>query len=103
MKCLNNIKGADLHRIIEKKNPIILDVRTSAEVKSRKLNNSINIDIRAKNFDKALDKLPKDREYIVYCASGIRSTQAAKKMCNLGFKKVYNLKGGISRLKINKG
>ena len=37
----------------------------------------------------------KDTKIILYCASGIRSTEAAKKLSDLGYTNIYNLDGGL--------
>jgi rhodanese-related sulfurtransferase len=44
---------------------------------------------------KALDKL-RDKTVITCCDSGITSGAAARKLTELGFKQVYNLRGGLS-------
>jgi adenylyltransferase/sulfurtransferase len=38
----------------------------------------------------------KDREIVIHCKSGNRSQKAALALKQLGFKKVTNLKGGIT-------
>ena len=37
----------------------------------------------------------KDSVIIVYCASGMRSSNAAKTLIDLGYTNVYNLDGGL--------
>jgi rhodanese-related sulfurtransferase len=44
---------------------------------------------------RALDKL-RDKTVITCCDSGITSGAAARKLTELGFKQVYNLRGGLS-------
>ena len=46
-------------------------------------------------FKAGLAKLDKNKPYGVYCRSGHRSGNAMKMMHEMGFKKVYNLKGGM--------
>ena len=43
-----------------------------------------------------LNELDKDKHYYVYCKSGGRSAQACAIMKQLGFKRTYNLLGGIT-------
>ncbi len=40
-------------------------------------------------------ELDKEQEYVLQCHTGSRSFQAAYMLERLGFKKVYNLQGGI--------
>ncbi|MEA1982836.1 MAG: rhodanese-like domain-containing protein, partial [Campylobacterota bacterium] len=54
---------------------LIVDVRTVEEFKSRHIQNAINIPVQ--KLDKLYSSLPKDREIIVYCRSGSRSSMAA--------------------------
>ena len=43
-----------------------------------------------------IQKLDKNKNYYVYCHSGIRSVQACQIMKSFGFENLYNLLGGIS-------
>ncbi len=76
---------------------VILDVRTPQEVAQSKISDQIvNIDVTNKPlFEQEIEKLDKDKTYLVYCRSGHRSSIAAQELARRGFKKVYNLKGGI--------
>jgi rhodanese-related sulfurtransferase len=41
-----------------------------------------------------ISKLDKEQPFLIYCAAGGRSAKAGALMQSLGFKKVYELKGG---------
>jgi len=74
----------------------ILDVRTPEEFENSRIPNSINIDFyNPQNFISEIEKLEKDNNYYVYCRTGVRSANSCQLMSELGFKKVYNLLGGI--------
>lgn len=75
---------------------IILDVRTPGEVAEGVIPGSMHIDIQSADFVNRIEELNKDKEYIVYCKSGGRSARASDMMSKVGFKKVYNLKGGYT-------
>jgi thioredoxin len=49
------------------------------------------------DFDKQISSLDKGKPVFVYCLSGGRSTSAAYKMREVGFKEVYELDGGIMK------
>lgn len=76
---------------------IIIDVRSPQEFKEGRIEDAKNIDYNSKNFKDELSKLQKDAMYLVYCRSGRRSSNAVKRMNDLGFKDVKNMKGGITR------
>lgn len=76
------------------KNLQLLDVRTPAEFSSGKLDGAQNIDIQAPDFEDRLKAMDKDKSYGVYCAVGARSAAATERMKQLGFKKIFELKGG---------
>ena len=42
-----------------------------------------------------INKLDKNQSYYIYCRSGIRSANSCALMKELGFKKTFNLVGGI--------
>ena len=78
-----------------KNNPdlVILDVRTRDEFKEGHIENAINIDYYSKSLKKNLNKLDKNKTYLVYCRSGSRSAKTVAIMEELGFKEVYNIGG----------
>ncbi len=69
----------------------IIDVRTSEEYQEGHIENAINIPVDRINEVTS----SKDTTIIVYCASGVRSAQAAKVLKDAGYEKVYNLDGGL--------
>jgi len=76
------------------KNYVLIDVRTPGEIANGKIGNALEMDIKSPDFKTNLSKLDKDKQYIVYCHVGGRSTTAAKMMKEMGFKQVYNLMPG---------
>lgn len=82
--------------LIEKKHKLqIVDVRTQKEYDAGHLNKATLIDVKDADFkDKAEKQLNKKRPILVYCKHGIRSTNAAKQLTEMGFKKVYNMTDG---------
>ncbi|MFY0654804.1 MAG: rhodanese-like domain-containing protein [Cyclobacteriaceae bacterium] len=84
---------------MENPKAIIIDVRTNGEVAKGVIKGATQIDYRSNDFKKKLNQLDKDKVYMVYCAVGGRSGRAASMMNQLGFKNVYDLKGGITAWK----
>ena len=75
---------------------IIIDVRTRDEYKISHIPTSKNIDFyNPHNFMQEINKLDKNQSYYIYCRSGIRSANSCALMKELGFKKTFNLVGGI--------
>ena len=46
-------------------------------------------------LEKALEEAPKDKPLVFFCHHGGRSQRAAEQFVSRGFKKVYNVVGGI--------
>ena len=73
---------------------ILLDVRTDAEFRERRINGAVlipHLEIR----ERAPDELPdKDALIMVYCLRGARSAAAANELVGMGYTNVYDL-GGI--------
>lgn len=89
------VKGKEAKELIKnEKDLIILDIRTAMEVANGKIQGSKHMDIYSSDFRKKLDKLNREGKYLVYCASGGRSYSATKLMDKMGFKNIYELKGG---------
>ena len=53
-------------------------------------------DFYEEGFESTLEKLPKDKTYLVYCHSGGRSGKTLNKMNDLGFEHVYHLEEGYA-------
>lgn len=90
-KGVQSISTAQLKNILNDKDKVFIDVRTRAEFKGRNIPQFKNIPLGS-NFD----KLPKDKEIVVICQSGMRSGQACRQLKKQGFERVTNVRGGIS-------
>jgi phage shock protein E len=85
----------DALRKADTNSTVVLDVRTKKEYREGHIPGSVMIDFNADDFEQQVAKLDKDKTYLVHCAAGGRSSRACKKMEQLGFKKLYNLEGGM--------
>ena len=96
---IENIAPGNAYELIQKhrddENFVILDVRTPAEFAQGYIENAINVDFYSKTFPDELNKLDKEKTYLLYCRSGNRSGRTLKFMEELQFKTVYNMTGGI--------
>ena len=76
---------------------VLLDVRTNEEYEDSHIPDSKLLNIRDPQlFMDGIQKLDKNKNYYVYCHSGVRSVQACQIMKSFGFENLYNLLGGIS-------
>lgn len=76
----------------------LVDVRTPSEYRSGHITNAINIDFfNGATFEKAFAKLDKDKPVYLYCRSGARSQKAARRLTQMGFTEIYDLRGGYMR------
>jgi len=84
----------------EKKNILLLDVRTDAEasVVGLTADNSLHIPIEHLFNQKELHKLPNNTPIMILCHSGTRATMAAVGLKMIGVKNVQVVKGGIVAL-----
>ena len=73
--------------------PLVLDVRNPKEVAQKRLEGSINVPLN--HLRERLDELPKDRQVLVYCAGGYRSSIAAGLLQQRGLE-VIELAGGLA-------
>lgn len=97
---VKNISAAEVKTLMQDNPEIeILDVRTPAEYRAGHLKKSDNVDIFGSDFSKTIKNLDPEKTYLVYCAVGGRSNQAAQLMKQQGFNNVYNSKDGFTSLK----
>lgn len=80
-----------LKSILNDKDKFFVDVRTPGEYNSRNIRQFKNIPLGSD-----FSKLPKDKEIVVICQSGMRSSQACKQLKKLGYENVTNVRGGMS-------
>lgn len=82
-------------KLVAEKKPAVLDIRTPREFAAGRIPGAVNIDFNAANFTRQLEKLDKDKPYLLHCATGRRSTRALPQFEKLGFKRIIHLDGGI--------
>ncbi|AEI49899.1 rhodanese-like domain-containing protein [Runella slithyformis] len=76
---------------------VVVDVRTSPELVAGVISQAaIHMDYNGPDFEKQIDKLDKNKPVLLYCATGGRSARAGTLLLKKGFKKVYNLDGGLN-------
>lgn len=89
-----NISANELKQKIDRNDDFcLLDVRLGDEHAYVKLPGSTLIPIH--ELQERLYELDPDKETVVYCRTGVRSMQAAWLLHRVGFRRVWNLKGGL--------
>ena len=94
LETVNQMTCSELSRNMEENSVNVIDVRGYSEYNSGHLPNAKNIHV-GYILDN-LDSIPKDKDLVVHCASGDRSSIAASLLLSKGFKNVTNLTGGFS-------
>lgn len=72
----------------------LVDVRRPGEFEAGHIKKAKNINFLADDFIKNIVELDTTKPLLIYCRSGKRSGRASRIMDSLGFKKIYDLKGG---------
>lgn len=76
--------------------PVLLDVRTKREYDQGHIQGAKNLDIfQTGKFQSQCELLNRDQPVYLYCRSGNRSRKASRILTRMGFKEIYDLKGGI--------
>lgn len=76
---------------------VIIDIRTADEYANGYIETAINLDYYSADLKDELDKLDKNKTYLIYCRTARRSGLALDIMRELGFIEVYNMVGGITQ------
>jgi glyoxylase-like metal-dependent hydrolase (beta-lactamase superfamily II)/rhodanese-related sulfurtransferase len=74
--------------------PVLVDVRTPAERAAKSIPGSVNLPLM--QLRSRLHELPRDRQIVVFCAGGYRSSIAASLLEREGFNDVSEIAGGIA-------
>ncbi|WP_339686271.1 rhodanese-like domain-containing protein [uncultured Nonlabens sp.] len=89
------LSSTQFKQAISKDSVQLLDVRTVPEFLNGHIKGAVNIDfLKPKLFIEGVHQLDKEMPVYLYCRSGNRSNKAAKQLISLGFKEIYDLKGG---------
>ena len=92
----SHIEPTKWNELINNKETFLLDVRKPFENRIGSFKKSVNPDINNfKDFPKYLKKLKKNQSIAMFCTGGIRCEKASIYLKKRGFKKIYQLKGGI--------
>jgi rhodanese-related sulfurtransferase len=90
------VTSAEAAELIRNITPLVLDVRTPGEYSRGHLKDSVLIPLQQLQARWQEIAGHKDKDVLIYCATGNRSTVAAKILIDNGFKRIFNLRQGIS-------
>ncbi len=91
---IKNVSPKKAKELIGSENDVfLLDVRTKEEYNESHIKTAHLIPVQ--ELEQNIDLIPKDRNVVVYCASGKRSAKACGILKNKGLKALYNIEGGI--------
>ena len=91
------IKQLSPREFDQKKGLAILDIRTTKEYEAGHIPGAVHVPLS--DIGDKVKKLKKDKELMVYCNNGSRSIWAIKRLMGMGYKNLYNLKGGFDAWK----
>ncbi len=85
----------ELKEKLEENKSQFIDVRSPGEFRAYHIKGFENIPVR--KIRKNLELLDRDKEIVVICHTGVRSSDACKRLKRRGFTKLINVQGGISK------
>ena len=90
-----SLEPYDFHlQYLKHDSALLIDVRESFEFRGKRIRDAINI-ASSGNLDFTADTLDKNFALFLYCTTDYRSKHVAEYFFDKGFRKVYNLEGGI--------
>ncbi len=95
------VTAQEAKEVIANISPLILDVRTPMEYAEGYIEGAMLMPVQViqREYGKIADH--KDKPVLIYCATGNRSTVAAKVLIDNGFKNIYNMRYGIAEWQKN--
>lgn len=92
---VRTLKSAEFRSEMEQSmSKLLIDVREPVEYKNGFIPGAINIPLS--QIEQRMGNIPKDRDLLLYCRSGMRSKNAARILRKHGYTRLVNLQGGIS-------
>lgn len=93
---VKNVAVADAAKVIsERKDVVVLDLRTDDEFKAGHIAGAKNIDFLGSDFAKKVGELDKSKTYLVHCASGGRSTRSLDVFKSQKFTSILHMNEGF--------
>ncbi|MDT3694490.1 MAG: rhodanese-like domain-containing protein [Mucispirillum sp.] len=94
---IKNEDVAKVDELIKSGKYTVIDVRTKEEYDAGHIKGALNIDYYNDDFEEKIESQLKDKNkpYILYCRSGMRSLYSAQILEDLGYTDVTNMKGGF--------
>lgn len=95
----DDVDYSELKKLIRQtENVKLIDVRSMQEYTEGHLDGAICVPLYELNPKIKEVTSDKDSLMILYCTSGIRSLKGVKILTSMGYKNVYNLKGGLDNI-----
>jgi rhodanese-related sulfurtransferase len=96
LRTISSIEPEDMNSYI-KDGYELLDVRRSTEAETEHVAGAINISLV--DLENRFAELDMDQGYVIHCAGGYRSMIASSMLMNKGFRNIFNIHGGFSKIK----
>ncbi len=94
---VTNVSVPEFRHLVDSlQDEVLIGLRTPDELKQGKIPGAIVIDYFGADFEPAIQKLDRNKTYLLYCASGGRSGDTAEIMRGMGFRKIYNMEAGFN-------
>lgn len=91
------VKQITPRELAGRKGMVLLDVRTPKEYGQGHIPGAVHVPLT--DIGSRVKKLKKEKEIVVYCQSGNRSIWAIRRLIAMGYRNLYNLKGGYNAWK----
>lgn len=86
----------EMQSLIKTDNTQLIDVRNLEEFEEGHIKGAKNL-ILNEDFKQRYDKLDKSKPVVLYCEDGNESEKCAQILKDAGFKKIFDLRGGLSQ------
>ncbi len=91
------VSAEEADTLIKSDDVTLVDVRQQRFFQDRHLANAINIPVENDSLNEALDRLDPNQPILIYCNTGKSSERCATILKEKGFKKIYDLEGGLEQ------
>ncbi len=96
---MSNVKNVGPKEALNltRKGALLVDVREPRELAGMAYDVQEVLNLPMSKFGQRYQEIPKNRQVVLACNSGSRSSAAGRILLNQGYRKVVNLQGGIIR------
>ncbi len=96
VETINRVSAEEFEKLYKDQHPLVIDVRRKSEYDSEHIVDALNVPLN--EINQHLERIPKDKKFVLHCAAGYRSMIAASILKQRGWSNFADVIGGFGEI-----